>query len=177
MGNRQASKITIQSVSIYNEIIKIIKQLKPLLRDRNLSYDNISYQFVDGTQYLKLKTDRARLNQIFFNLLMNSIKYAQNDPSMFRIDIKVGKLSRENHFRIIFKDYGIGIEEDERKIIFQHGFRSDRARRLVQGSGLGLSISKDLIARLGGKLSLNQCRQPTEFEVIIGDYSDYQNIN
>jgi signal transduction histidine kinase len=177
MGNRKASKITIQSVSIYNEIIKVIKQLKPLLRDRDLSYDNISYQFADGTQYLKLKTDRARLNQIFYNLLMNSIKYANKEPSSFRIDIKIEKLPSDNYCKIIFQDYGIGIEEGEKKLIFQYGFRSGQARRLEQGSGMGLSISKDLIARLGGELILNQCRQPTEFEVIIGDYSGDENTN
>jgi signal transduction histidine kinase len=177
MGNRKASRITIQSVSIYNEIIKVIKQLKPLLRDRNFSYDNISYRFVDSTQYLKIKTDRVRLNQVFYNLLMNSIKYAGKDPSKFRIDIKIEKLPSENYCRIVFQDYGIGVEETETKLIFQYGFRSSQARRSEQGSGMGLSISKDLIAKLGGELMLNQCCQPTEFEVIIGDYLGEENIN
>jgi signal transduction histidine kinase/GAF domain-containing protein len=177
MGNRKASRITIQSVSIYNEIIKVIKQLKPLLRDRNFSYDNISYRFVDSTQYLKIKTDRVRLNQVFYNLLMNSIKYAGKDPSKFRIDIKIEKLPSENYCRIVFQDYGIGVEETETKLIFQYGFRSSQARRSEQGSGMGLSISKDLIAKLGGELMLNQCYQPTEFEVIIGDYLGEENTN
>jgi signal transduction histidine kinase len=177
MGSRNISKITIQSVSIYNEIIKVVKQLKPLLRDRGFSYDSITYRFVDNTQYLKIKTDRVRLNQIFYNLLMNSIKYAQKDPSQFRIDIKIEKLRSDNYCRVIFQDHGIGIEEDEKKLIFQYGFRNSQARRSEQGSGIGLSISKDLVTRLGGELILSQCRNPTEFEVIIGDYSIDQNIN
>lgn len=177
MGNRKASKIAIQSVSIYNEIIKVIKQLKPLLRDRNFSYDNISYRFVDSTQYLKIKTDRARLNQIFYNLLINSIKYADKDPLKFKIDIIVKEHPSKSYCVIIFQDYGIGIEEEDRGKIFQLGFRSNQARNLAQGSGMGLSVSKDLIAKLGGELRLNQCRHPTEFEVIIGDYSIDTSMN
>jgi signal transduction histidine kinase len=172
MGSRRTSKITIESVSIYNEIIKVTKQLKPLLRDRDFSYDSINYKFIDRTRYMEIKTDRVRLNQIFYNLLINSIKYSERDPEKFRVDIKVEKIPNENYFKIIFRDYGIGIQEDEQNMIFQYGFRSGKARRTEQGSGMGLSISRDLITRLGGKLILNRCRHPTEFEVIICDYPD-----
>jgi K+-sensing histidine kinase KdpD len=55
---------------------------------------------------------------------------------------------------ILVEDNGPGVAEDDRDQIFRRGFRSDRTASEVEGRGIGLDISRALLARMGGCLGL-----------------------
>jgi signal transduction histidine kinase/putative methionine-R-sulfoxide reductase with GAF domain len=164
MGAGSSQDLRIYDVVIGNEITKVVKQLKPLLKDKDFPLNGIEYHFpTDSIKYLKIKTDKAKLNQVIYNLLINAIKYAKNDPDDFRVSILMAK-NNNGKLMIKIKDNGIGIEEHEKEQIFHRGFRSDKVKSLVIGSGMGLSISRDLITKLGGELILARRKPATDFQ-------------
>jgi signal transduction histidine kinase/GAF domain-containing protein len=170
MGADISQHLRIDDVVIRNEIIKVVKQLKPLLKDRDFPFNGIEYHSTDSIKYLKIKTDRAKLNQVIYNLLINAIKYAKDDPDEFRVNILI---TETNYGKLIIKvkDNGIGIDEYEKEQIFHRGYRSDKVKSIVIGSGMGLSISRDLITKLGGELILAMHKPAkgfqTEFQIIM----------
>ncbi|WP_017430259.1 sensor histidine kinase [Vreelandella jeotgali] len=102
--------------------------------------------------------DVDRLEQVIINLLDNAGKFADStDP---RVLLRMGR--HKDHFRLSVEDNGPGISDAERERVFEkfHQLqqqRKDRGR--PQGSGLGLSISRGIIAHLGGRLWVENGQQ------------------
>lgn len=97
---------------------------------------------------LEIYTDRMRLNQIISNLLDNALKFTDSGTIEFGIE------KRDGEFLCFYvKDTGIGIRPENTEIIFNR-FRQveDSFTRRFGGVGLGLSISKNLVELLGGKI-------------------------
>jgi PAS domain S-box-containing protein len=98
----------------------------------------------------KVFADRARISQVFNNLISNAVKYS---PRSSKIIIS----AERNNGRFIFsvRDYGIGIPEDMQQQIFHRFFRvSESAGNRVSGLGLGLYISSEIIRQQGGRIWL-----------------------
>ena len=151
---------------VFRDIIKkTINQLKPIVAERGFDPSRIEYN--PAYSRIVVVTDIAKLNQVVYNLLINSIKYAEADPRAFTIRIE---LEENREFTILkFKDWGIGIKKVYRDRIFDEGFRTPEAEAIdVTGSGLGLVLSKVIMEQqLGGDLVLANLYKPTEFDVYI----------
>jgi signal transduction histidine kinase/GAF domain-containing protein len=159
-------KSTPQRTVVYRDIIiKTVNQLKPEIAGKGYDSSKIQYSVSDvGRMVLYL--DPAKLNQVVFNLLRNSIKYAEDDPTEFGIHIDMEE-NREQ-FIIKFKDWGIGIKQEFAEKVFEQGFRTPEAKaKFVEGSGLGLGIARGIMRELGGDLQLSGLRKPTEFRLIL----------
>jgi signal transduction histidine kinase len=151
---------------VYRDIIiKTVNQLKPLVAERGFDVSRVEYRNED-VHRVKLCVDKARLNQVVYNILMNSIKYAEKDPDVFCMRITVDESMHD--FILKFKDWGIGIENGFEEKIFEEGFRApDAIEKHVTGSGLGLTIARETMKKLGGDLRLVNNRKPTEFHLIL----------
>jgi signal transduction histidine kinase len=167
MGTNTHPELKIEEVFISNEIIKVFTQLNLEMRGRGFRTSGLEYQFDDQTKKVSVLTDRVRLNQIIYNLLINSIKYAEEDSDKFKIRIKIDNNKLDEYVRVRFQDYGVGIKEDEKDEIFKQGFRGSETKIREQGAGVGLSICKDLVTKIGGDIILVNLKQPTEFQIII----------
>ncbi|MBH8578567.1 sensor histidine kinase [Bisbaumannia pacifica] len=97
--------------------------------------------------------DPDRLEQVIINLLDNAGKFADDEHPRVRLSL----CRHKDHYRLAVEDNGPGIAEDERERVFekfhqiqrqQHGERRHRPK----GSGLGLPISRGIVAHLGGRL-------------------------
>ncbi|MDQ2177625.1 sensor histidine kinase [Marinifilum sp. D714] len=96
----------------------------------------------------EVTTDSVRLQQVFTNLIENSIKFTQTG------EIEVGYTVKGKYIEFFVRDTGIGIPEEKQAIIFDR-FRQaelDANSRQYGGTGLGLAISKSLIEMLGGQI-------------------------
>ncbi len=105
-----------------------------------------------GTPPDELMGDRLRLNQILINLLSNAVKYT---PVGGKVDFTVRELpDPSNQFvklRFIVKDNGIGMSEEFVKEIFQPFSREKNSVvNKIQGTGLGMAITKNLVDLMGG---------------------------
>jgi len=91
------------------------------------------------------------LFEVFENILNNAVKY--NDNSKVEILIKISQLEEENEefVKIEFKDNGIGISDDRKNIIFEHGFEAYKGGK---GLGIGLSLVKKILEQFNGKIRI-----------------------
>jgi signal transduction histidine kinase len=102
------------------------------------------------TEEVLAETDEALLRQVVVNLVENAVKYS---PRGGRIDILVSRT--DDTVQIDVVDEGIGIPASEQERIFEKFYRLDvEMSRGVGGSGLGLYISREIVDRLHGTLSL-----------------------
>lgn len=116
---------------------------------------NISYE---DDLYL----DREKLYLILVNLVSNSIEFSPQN-SIVEIDV----FEELDDCKIIVKDYGEGIEEEEKEKIFQSFYQAHSGmNRAHRGQGLGLSIVKDLVDFLDGKIKFtSEINKYTMFEI------------
>jgi signal transduction histidine kinase len=155
-----------EPIIIYRDVIlKSIHQMKPIMQEYGLNWRNVEFNVEERIKKMKITTNKYRLNQVVYNLIANAIKYYDPDcKSDFKIVI--GMSLRNEWLDISFKDWGMGIKEKYKERIFKNGFRTPEAElRSVTGSGLGLSISKDIMLELRGEISLRTCKNPTEFVI------------
>lgn len=94
--------------------------------------------------------DRSRIQQVVTNLVSNAIKYPNENGSVqIRID------DRGDMAAIIVEDEGIGIAQEEQKLIFERFYRTDKSRdRRTGGAGIGLTIVKAIVMAHGGRIEV-----------------------
>jgi signal transduction histidine kinase/DNA-binding response OmpR family regulator len=108
---------------------------------------------IDGSLPLKLEGDELRIKQIFNNLLSNAIKYT--DAGF--VDWYISCVREGNRTKVTstVRDTGRGISEEEQEELFDDDFQTSlKASYYVDGSGMGLSITFNLIKLMGGTISL-----------------------
>ena len=92
--------------------------------------------------------DASRLQQLFSNLLENTLRYADT-PGV----LKIGQERAQNRLILFFEDSGPGVPKEALEQLFDRLYRVDRSRsRTLGGSGLGLSICKSIVTALGGEI-------------------------
>lgn len=92
--------------------------------------------------------DENRLNQLFSNLLENTVRYADSPGSL-----KVWQRCRGDRLSLFLEDSGPGVPEDSVDRLFDRFYRVDKSRsRVLGGSGLGLSICRGIMETLGGQI-------------------------
>jgi len=122
------------------EIIKdISNEMKYLLKERNIILN------IEQPESLRLYIDRIRIEQVITNLLLNAIK---NTPAMGSIMLKLQK--NKDWAEILVSDTGVGLTKEEMNIIFTRFGKIERYGQGleyidIQGSGLGLFISKEIV--------------------------------
>lgn len=116
-----------------------------------VSAKNISFNVKIPTEAkgAKLNTDRQRVEQVLRNFLSNAIKFTEKGE----ISIDACLLHNDTIVEIGVSDSGIGIPEAKRELIFQAFEQGDSSvSRKFGGTGLGLTISRELAALLGGEI-------------------------
>ncbi|GGH19211.1 sensor histidine kinase [Paenibacillus segetis] len=115
-------------------------------------------------QEIEIKAAEDLLNQVWVNLLHNSIKFT---PDAGAISIRL--IATENGAEVTIEDTGIGIASEDLVHIFERFYKADKSRnREAGGSGLGLSIVKKIIDIHQGDISAqSQIGQGTRFVVTV----------
>lgn len=97
--------------------------------------------------------DRAKLQQILVNLIGNTIKFT--DRGEVSVSFPAAETKQANSWRIVVRDTGTGIPEERLPDIFEPFRRgSDYATPCHQGAGLGLSIVKNLVTLMNGRIEV-----------------------
>jgi len=96
--------------------------------------------------------DQFYWTQILFNLVENALKQNPNIPLQIRINTEA---SKDNHFKILITDNGIGIPTNDLPFIFKRFYRVEKhhSQTQVKGTGLGLSIVKRAVEAHGGEIT------------------------
>ncbi len=144
-----------------------VRQLDLELSERDFSESSIRYdKFVNVPQ---VYIDRNRIQQVFFNLLSNSIKYAYKDPEAFNVQIVSER--RSPYFAIMFRDWGPGIQDGMEEKIFWRGFRAPGdATKTVTGRGIGLWVVRRVIEAHDGIVKVTSKHSPFEITILLPEY-------
>ena len=109
--------------------------------------------------------DPIRLNQILINLMGNAVKFTENGKIL--LDVKL--LDQKDNIckiRMKIKDSGIGIPENKLQSIFESFEQAENNKRRYEGTGLGLTIVKQLVELQGGSISVtSRINEGSEFTV------------
>ena len=120
----------------------------------------IDYRIKDN-----LVGDPIRLNQILINLMGNAVKFTENGKIL--LDVKL--LDQKDNIckiRMRIKDSGIGIPENKLQSIFESFEQAENNKRRYEGTGLGLTIVKQLVELQGGNISVtSRINEGSEFTV------------
>ena len=116
-----------------------------------------------------LLADPTRLNQVLMNILSNAVKYT---PCGGHIRFEVEELPRNEHYAkysFVVQDDGIGMSEAYQKTLFDPFTREERSgTNKVQGTGLGMAITKNIVDLMGGSISVESATgKGTRFEVVL----------
>jgi two-component system, OmpR family, phosphate regulon sensor histidine kinase PhoR len=148
-----------KAVELRSLITSVWETLEPLAGRQHLSF---SYS---GPENLWIKADKARIYQVFLNLLDNSIKYS---PPSTSIHIEAKILSTKDNdpasptLEINLIDSGVGFSEADLPHVFERFYRGDKARThspqdgnsigAIVGNGLGLAIVEQILIAHGGSI-------------------------
>ncbi len=142
--NSEYLKINKKEFDLSQHIKLILDTIKPRLTKLDIS---LIEEIKDGVM---IYSDKDKISQIIQNLISNAIKAIKED-GLIRISLYEDK----NNIYIDIKDNGVGISDEKKEVIFERFYRIDDARNTkTNGHGLGLSITKNFVESLGGKIKL-----------------------
>ena len=111
--------------------------------------------FADPGTDLIVEGDPTRLRQVLMNLVNNAVKFTVEGQIMVYLN-RVEQNKDETTIKFRVEDSGIGIPQEKQKNLFEAFTQADSSTtRQFGGTGLGLTISKNLVARMGGNLEVN----------------------
>ncbi|TLX94859.1 MAG: PAS domain-containing sensor histidine kinase [Thaumarchaeota archaeon] len=107
-------------------------------------------EFVNMTSYKSnITTDKARLKQVFYNLVQNAVDFVPQQNGK----IEIGASTKGDSILFYVKDNGIGISEKRKESIFKKFYQVELSfKRKYGGTGFGLVICKGIVENLGGKI-------------------------
>ena len=156
-------KIAHEEFDLKKEISDITSIFYQNSKIKNVNFEthveNVTEEWVVG--------DQLRLNQILMNLLSNAVKFTSENGRVVLTVEQLRKDSQRVYMKFIVKDTGIGMSKEYMSRIF-HPFEQENAgtAKKFGGSGLGLSITNNLVQMMGGKIDVqSEQNQGTTFEV------------
>ncbi|MGD8812167.1 MAG: ATP-binding protein, partial [Thioalkalispiraceae bacterium] len=104
----------------------------------------------DEQNALRVIADKTRLKQVIINLLSNAIKYNQQNGSVF---VSYDNID-EKRVKVLIRDTGKGISEAQQLKLFAPFERLGAESSSIEGTGIGLVITKTLVEHMGGEISV-----------------------
>ncbi len=151
-------------------ILDFIEELNTIFHsqanEKNQSFiitkENLKHEWVNG--------DKVHLMQIFSNLLSNAIKYTQEGGIIqFIAEESETNSSTYGKYHFIVSDNGMGMSADFKETIFDAFTRAESSvTNKIQGTGLGMAITKNLVESMGGTIEVeSEPNRGSRFEVIL----------
>ncbi len=145
--------LNIEKFTLNSLVSSVDAIIRPMAKSKNQTF----HVEVTGIQHEYLLGDETRINQILINLLSNAIKYTQEGGNIwFRIlGLKQHSLQFE-HIGIEVEDDGYGMTPEYLETIFDAFTRAENSTtNKVQGTGLGMAITKNIVELMGGTIEVS----------------------
>jgi signal transduction histidine kinase len=137
-------EIILSRTNIVNHIVSILEEVTPLAKKRNIELRYVKKEIPD------IMINDGSFKEVIMNFVSNAIKYG-NDNGFVEITHSV----ENNILYTTIKDNGRGMSPEDQKHLFEKFFRaSDVKNSSIEGTGLGLFITKELVEKMNGTLSV-----------------------
>jgi signal transduction histidine kinase len=133
-----------------DEVDKIVIPLATLAENKG----NTLKVTVDIPEHYKVNSDPVRINQLFYNVVGNAIKFTENGT--VHIDVRTEKKSNKDlNFLVTVQDNGLGISETDLEHIFEEHYQGDASKSVSElGIGLGMKLCKEIVELFHGSISV-----------------------
>lgn len=143
-----AQKLDLNKMIFRMEEVQVNEIFEKIKKDFTPLADENKIQLVINQADFKVTIDRNRINQVFSNLLKNSIDFTSEGKS-----IEVGATKLGDMVQFYVKDEGIGIPKDKQSGLFKKFYQVDASKtRKHGGTGLGLVVCKGIVENHGGRI-------------------------
>ncbi|WAG69252.1 HAMP domain-containing histidine kinase [Clostridium sp. CF011] len=125
-----------EKISLKDILSSVVKEFELITENKNI---NMTLE-LNTSKQCNILGDRDKIKQVIINLLSNAVKFT---PKQGKIDIAL----KEADEKVILKieDTGIGIKEEDLPYIFERLYRGDKSRHEMEGSGIGLTIVRNIL--------------------------------
>ncbi len=144
--------LSIGEFTLNSMISSVDAMIRPMAKAKGQKFDVV----VTGIRNECLIGDETRLNQVLINLLSNAVKYTQEGGTIWLRLIGLSQRSRQyEHIRIEVEDNGYGMTPEYLEVVFDAFTRAENSTtNKVQGTGLGMAITKNIIELMGGTIDV-----------------------
>ncbi len=144
--------LTVEEFTLNDLVSSVDAIIRPMAKARDQKF----HVEVAGIKHEYLLGDETRINQILINLLSNAVKYTPEGGNIwFRIIGLKQRSSQFEHIRIEVEDDGYGMTPEYLKTIFDAFTRAENSTtNKVQGTGLGMAITKNIVELMGGTIDV-----------------------
>ena len=140
--NTTSIEFIIEPLNLNIETQDVVYNNQLLIEGKHIEiHNNISKDII-------VKADKLRLREVFNNLITNAIKYMQEQGGTITVDAK----EKDDMVTIAIKDTGVGLSCEHINHIFNEFYKVDDSRHHLDSHGLGLTICRKIVEKLGGTL-------------------------
>lgn len=156
------SKLDNRKISVVNDEFYLDEQIRESVLFFEVEWSNKNIEFDIDLEIVNIKSDKNLLVNVWQNLIGNAIKFSPKNSTIF-----ISLIKENNSAKIIIKDCGSGINEEDIPYIFDKFFQSDKSHK-SEGNGLGLTLVKDIIDLLNGRIEVeSEIGKGTSFVVYL----------
>ncbi len=137
-------------------IVELIENIDSIIRPQMKAKNHTFEVHSKDLRHEHVVMDKLRLNQILLNLLSNAVKYTPDGGHIKLTLQELPQLVKQlAHYRFVVEDNGYGMSKEYVQKIFQAFTREeDSVTNKIQGTGLGMAITKNLLDLMGGKITV-----------------------
>jgi signal transduction histidine kinase len=136
--------LTSEPVSVHQVVAEVLDLTRPMAGELNT---RVRVPRIPGS--LRVTADRQRLTQVMLNLVTNAIKYNRREGW-----VEIRATTSEGRCRVCVRDGGVGLRPEEVERLFTPFERLSAAASAVEGTGLGLALSKSLVEAMSGSIGV-----------------------
>ncbi len=149
----EARQMSLQAepVNLRMLIDRVVEVMKPQLEEKSLGLK----VEIDPAAPESIISDGEKLRQILINFLSNAVKFTERGGITISLQYEAGDSGGQYPIRINVTDTGVGIEQDKHALVFEAFKQADGSTsRRFGGTGLGLTISRELANLMGGRIDV-----------------------
>jgi len=142
-----------ESIKLNYEEIFLDKLITDICQDFFIAAENknikINY-FIKPDKDYRITGDRDKLKQVFINLLSNAVKFTEKNG-----EILINLYTNNKIIIVEVIDNGVGIKQEDLPYIFERLYRGDKSRQQIEGTGIGLTIVKNILQLHNASISVD----------------------
>ncbi len=140
-------EISIENINVGHIVKDVVEVIKHQAREYGVTLHD---QTDDGND-IYIRADYTRLKQVLLNILSNAVKYNHENGEVFICKT----LQKNGKLRVSISDTGLGIAEEKMASVFEPFNRLGQDNSAVEGTGIGLTISKRIVELMGGRIGVS----------------------
>ena len=139
------SKMNFRVISLNDSLQEVFDSFKIVAKEKKINYHMRNSE----TDLVMVSADKDALKQLWMNIFSNAFKFTD-----MKGEIKVTTSIDHKECRVVVQDSGIGIAEEDLPFVFERMYRGDKSREQYQGSGIGLTMVKNIVEKHQGKVAI-----------------------